>query len=67
MSNFVIEIFAKIIGVGAASGICFHANDIKIVSDNSNYLYSYNLSSSSLQKTLIYDNGVNNEIVEKKN
>ena len=66
MNPYVIEFFVKIIGIGAASGLFFQNNEIKIVSDNSNYFYSYNLSDSTLSKTLLYDNAGNNELVNKK-
>lgn len=66
MHPYVIEFFVKIVGVGAASGLFYQNGEIKIISDHSNYFYSYNLSDSTLNKTLLYDNGKNNDVVIKK-
>lgn len=66
MHPYYIEVFVKIIGLGATSGLFFQQDEIKLIADNSNYFYSYTISDSTLHKTLLYDNEYNNDIVPKK-
>lgn len=66
MNPYYIEVFVKIFGLGATSGLFFQQDEIKLIADNSNYLYTYTISDSSLHKKLLYDNGHNNDLVVKK-
>jgi hypothetical protein len=66
MNPYYIEVFVKILGLGATSGLFFQQNEIKLIADNSNYLYTYTIWDSTLHKTLLYDNGHNNDLVVKK-
>ncbi|MCA5005357.1 DUF6929 family protein [Sphingobacterium bovistauri] len=67
MNPYYIEIFVKILGLGATSGLFYQQDEIKLIADNSNYFYAYTISDSTLHKTMLHDNLHNNEIVEKKN
>ncbi|WP_140937021.1 DUF6929 family protein [Sphingobacterium lumbrici] len=65
LSNFLIEIFLTISGVGAASGLHYENNSIFLIADNSNYLYTYLITENRLEKHLLYDDNGNNEQVSK--
>lgn len=49
MLPFLISFFLQIAGPGASSGIVYDNNQLYIVSDNSDYLYHYDLTTSSLK------------------
>lgn len=66
MKNFKLDLFVKIIGISSASGLIYHNDLLYIISDNSNYLYEYNLENTDLKKHLITDNSEINENVPKK-
>ncbi|RZL50516.1 MAG: hypothetical protein EOP00_03995 [Pedobacter sp.] len=45
-----LSVFAKIKGIGSASGLHLSQNYLYVIGDNSAYLYQYNLSNKSLNK-----------------
>lgn len=53
MLKLILEAFISISGITAASGIVYHDNQLHIVSDNSNYIYSYHLTGQKLSKTAL--------------
>lgn len=53
MLKLILEAFISISGITAASGIVYHDNQLHIVSDNSNYIYSYHLTGQKLSKTVL--------------
>lgn len=55
MLKLILEAFISISGIAAASGIVYNSDELHIVSDNSNYLYSYNLSRQHLSKTVLLE------------
>ena len=55
MLKLILEAFISISGTAAASGIVYNNDELHIVSDNSNYLYSYNLAQQRLSKTALLD------------
>lgn len=64
MEKIQLLVFLTIQGIGAASGIVFHKNTLFIISDNSGYLFEYDLNEKKLNKhLLIKDASVN---IEKK-
>ena len=65
MKDILLEILLTIQGVGAASGLLYQENRITIVSDNSNYLYQYQISEETLKRTRLID-GPYGEAVPKK-
>lgn len=67
MNEFLLEVFLKISTISAASGLVLQGDNLYIVSDNSNYLYTYALSKEELSKHLLYDNNGENEHVQKAN
>ncbi|TDQ79824.1 DUF6929 family protein [Sphingobacterium yanglingense] len=64
--KFILDFFILITGISAASGLYYQDDKLFIVSDNSNYLYEYQLSSQNLQKHLLVDMEDQNEQVQKK-
>jgi hypothetical protein len=54
MTNFQLSAFLEISGIGAASGIIFRENQLYIISDNSTFLYQYNLERKELQKINLF-------------
>ncbi|HBI86339.1 MAG TPA: hypothetical protein DDY75_00345, partial [Sphingobacterium sp.] len=49
----ILEAFISISGITAASGIVYQDRQIHIVSDNSNYIYSYSITDQKLSKTAL--------------
>jgi len=45
-----LSVFAKIKGIGSASGLYLRQNSLFVIGDNSAYLYEYNLENKSLNK-----------------
>ena len=60
MNRFTLELLFQIIGVGSASGLFFKDNTLNIISDNSSYLYEYQLKSSELKRHPLADNPAEN-------
>ena len=50
MEKFQLTAFLKILGIGAASGIVYTNNSLFVVSDNSGFLYQYQLQNNQLSK-----------------
>lgn len=55
MLKLILEAFIRISGITAASGMVYSDNELHIVSDNSNYVYSYHLAHHHLSKTVLLD------------
>ncbi|HAF36407.1 MULTISPECIES: DUF6929 family protein [Sphingobacterium] len=53
MLKLILEAFISISGITAASGIVYQDRQIHIVSDNSNYIYSYSITDQKLSKTAL--------------
>ncbi len=66
MENFQLQVFLKIMGIGSASGLLFQNQSLFIISDNSTYLYEYQLKNNSLQKHPLVDNPQENIIKKEK-
>lgn len=56
MNHFKIESLYQIIGVGSASGLVYKDNSLFIISDNSTFLYKYNVQEKELTKIPIAEN-----------
>lgn len=54
------SLFYKIIGVGSASGLLYQHNTILIISDNSSYLYEYQIQNSLLNRFPLTENAQEN-------
>jgi len=50
MEKIVLQAYCEIEGIGAASGLVYHANSIFIISDNSTFLYEYRLLEKRLRR-----------------
>lgn len=60
MEKFQLTVFLHLVGIGAASGIVFHDGALFIISDNSSYLYEYNLQHKQLNKIALVENAQEN-------
>ena len=60
MQNFTLDIFCQILGISAASGLVYTDNTIHIVSDNSTFIYQYNIKENQVTKLKLYDNSQEN-------
>jgi hypothetical protein len=56
MEKFTLELLFHIIGIGSASGLIYKDNSLFIISDNSGFLYEYNIESKNLQQHQIIEN-----------
>jgi predicted RND superfamily exporter protein len=50
MKKFTLELFTTIIGIGSASGLFFQDHFLYLISDNSGFLYEYNITDTNLNK-----------------
>ena len=66
MKQFQLHVFFQIIGIGSASGLLYHNNLLYIISDNSTYLYAYNLDSKSVVKIPLVKNPKENILKKEK-
>ena len=60
MEQFTIELLYKIIGIGSASGLIYKDNSLFIISDNSSFLYEYNILENQLSKIKLLENSQEN-------
>lgn len=56
----------KISGIGSASGLALRGNSLFIISDNSTYLYEYNILKNNLRKIPLAKNPIENIIKKDK-
>ncbi len=64
MQKFTLEILFQILGIGSASGLVYTDNTLHIVSDNSTFLYQYNIKENQVTKLKLFDNSQEN--IKKK-
>ena len=64
MEKFQLLPFTTIKGIGATSGLVYHDSSLFIVSDNSTFLYHYNINDKTLDKIKLFENS--QEIIAKK-
>lgn len=64
MTNFTLQNFATINGLGATSGLIYLNQDLFLIGDNSGFLYKYNIENKNLFKFPILENAIDN--IEKK-
>lgn len=60
MEKFQLSLLFKIIGIGSASGIIFHDENLFIISDNSSYLYQYETKTEQLHRHELTENAAEN-------
>ncbi|MGV3696295.1 DUF6929 family protein [Flavobacterium sp.] len=66
MEKFQLSLLFKIIGISSASGLLYQNNLLYIVSDNSNYLYEYNMANEKLNKIALIEGAAENVPKSKK-
>ncbi len=50
MNSFLLEIFCRIVGISAASGLVHHQSHLYLIADNSQYIYDYDINTRTLNK-----------------
>ncbi|MBC7606553.1 MAG: hypothetical protein H7199_06315 [Burkholderiales bacterium] len=65
MHAFQLELLFQIIGIGSASGLLYHEPSLYLISDNGAYLYQFQTQTKALEKTLLFDNPVVENIPKK--
>jgi uncharacterized protein DUF6929 len=56
MNLFTLDTFFEISGIGAASGIVYHENQLYLISDNSNFLYVFDITTKHCDKIPLVEN-----------
>ncbi|HUH73737.1 MAG TPA: hypothetical protein VLZ75_04960 [Chitinophagales bacterium] len=64
MKNFTIQPLLKINGVSSASGISYSDGTIRLISDESNYLYEHNISENKTSRILLLDGAQTEQIIK---
>lgn len=65
MQNITLDTFCQISGIGAASGLFFKYDNLFIISDNSTFLYQYDLLDEKIIKIKLFENS--QDSILKKN
>jgi hypothetical protein len=60
MEKFTLELLFQIIGIGSASGLVHKDDSLFIISDNSSFLYEYNIKEKELHKIKLFENSQEN-------
>ncbi|QBN20050.1 DUF6929 family protein [Flavobacterium nackdongense] len=60
MQNIKLEHFLKIKGIGSASGLIYLNNSLFVISDNSSFLYEYQIAENQLSKIKLVENAEEN-------
>ena len=64
MQQIQLSLLFKIIGLGSASGLIYHNNNLTLIGDNSGFLYTYNIKTKKLSTHALLENAQPN--IEKK-
>lgn len=62
----MLEVLFTIQGIGAASGLLYHNEQLFVISDNSNYLYNFQRDTQQLDKKLLIEDSVHTRIPKDK-
>ncbi len=60
MQNFTIELFFQILGIGSASGLVYRDHSLFVLSDNSSFLYEYQVKKNQLIRIKLFENSQEN-------
>lgn len=60
MQNFTIELLFQILGIGSASGIVYRDHSLFVLSDNSSFLYEYQVKKNQLIRIKLFENSQEN-------
>jgi len=66
MQNFILESQFQITGIGSASGLVFKDNSLFIISDNSSFLYGFNIPENKLTRIPLVENAQENILKKDK-
>ena len=66
MTDFQIQVFAELKGIGAASGLIYLNENLYLISDNSHFLYRYDILNKNLYKFPLIENAEENIIKKEK-
>lgn len=66
MDKFQLSTQFTINGIGATSGLVFKDNSLFIISDNSSYLYEYQIEKQQLNKIKLFENSQENIVKKEK-
>jgi hypothetical protein len=62
MQKFQLELLFHLIGIGSASGLIYKDNSIFLISDNGANLFEYHTETQFLEKTMLFENQVSENI-----
>ncbi|MBP6182644.1 hypothetical protein [Flavobacterium sp.] len=60
MEKFTLKLLFQINGIGSASGLIYKDDSLFIISDNSSFLYKYNIQEKELHKIKLFENSQEN-------
>jgi hypothetical protein len=60
MEKLQLSLLFKIIGIGSASGLVYNHNNLYLISDNSTFLYEYQMDSTQLHKIALVEKATEN-------
>ncbi len=66
MERFTLDLLFQIIGIGSASGLVYKDNTLFIISDNSSFLYEYQIQENELTKIPLLTNAQENILKKDK-
>lgn len=66
MKNFQLTTFLEINGIGSASGLVYQNQSLFIISDNSGFLYEYNINTAVLKQHILINNSSENILKKNK-
>lgn len=66
MEKITLELLFKINGIGSASGLVQTGNSLFVISDNSTFLYEYNILENELSKIKLFENAKENILKKDK-
>ena len=66
MKKFTLDLLFQIIGIGSASGLIHKDDSLFIISDNSSFLYEYDIKEKELHKIKLFENSQENILKKDK-
>lgn len=66
MNKIKLELFFKLVGLGATSGLVIDGDSLFLISDNGSFLYEYHFQSSKLESIRLFENSQANLLKSEK-
>lgn len=66
MNKIKLELFFKLVGLGATSGLVIDGDSLFLISDNSSFLYEYHFQTSKLESIRLFENSQANLLKSEK-